>query len=566
MKKNLVLVICFTLCICVLNAQEAKPIATNPEGSNIPGGMQATPADPILTNNGTIEGGMSVLPNTAVGMFGTSTSSANFVFTNNGTITIDSSDTVYGMYASSNGINTVTNTGNIQITSTNNEASGLFVNTAGSTLNNTGIINVFAPTNKAFEANGSENYNVETFATTLRDWTSSNAVFGIADGKAIHFSDATLILRPGSEAQGFALFKHYSLQDMAYEHSGNNASLSGSINTVTTEVPFLVATITGDTLETTTFFLSANFNEKTSPASTTAIQTYNSAQEQFNIISRQLYRESEHTKEGWNIALSPYIDYTNNDEYSYSGNNYGVAFTGTYLLNNTLSLGGHFSARGAHYSANLMNMTTSEASSALGFHATYSILPNFYVSNQTTGIWSTIDTDYSLQIGSTSTQNTSLSWNTDFTTGYKMPVSKANTFTPELGLSYVGMRINPYDILWNDQLSVYNLENVHSTYNGLLAKLKLNWKTEWELENKSNIALTIGAAVHQNILASDIVSSQDLYDVTYTSKSAVESTKFTLDTSLNFNEANGGFSLIYNGQYSNAAITHGGSIVYRFNL
>ncbi len=465
--------------------------------------------------------------------------------------------------------NEIINTGEIFVTSPSDNsyhyARGIEIDSSTSaTISNYGIINVSSP-RSAFEVSGN-NYTINDWATTLRAWSPTDAVFS---GNSITFDNSTLILRPGSEADGFELGKSFSIQDMAYTSAGATPTLSGSIKEVKTEVPFLTATLTGNDPSTASVSVISNINENTVPGAISSVQTFTIAKSQEANIAKAVYQTKHSMQKQWSFAFNPFVLFTNNNGYDYKGTDYGATFAGTYTFNNDFSLGGHFDVRGSNNYADIFDMYTMNTNIALGAHGTYYIIPTWYVNGLVSGYISISNNDYVLNNNekyTTDSDNTSGGAILTLNTGYEWELVENHSLTPELGLSYLNMNTGAYDILWDEPYSMYNMEYEADSHNALFANIKLHWKSEWSIYNEGSLMLHANVGLNQNIVGKKIKNMLTTLGQDFVTNSTVDTTNYTANIALEFFRDDSGISFGYNGDYSKNHTHHEGDISFKFNL
>ncbi len=558
-----------------------------------------------------------------------STKGDNFYFSsyaginNSGTINVEAITTIgansadataSGIWSTSDGTYTLklNNSGIIDVTATAGTATfgsatadatayGMLIKGSGDNifLSNTGIINLNASTQqsgasaKMYEAyavdfidNTTTKLQIGTWATTLRDWTLTDTVFGGEAETSVNLANSTLILRPGTKAEGFYLGKEYSLENLV---SIDNTATPTQLGKITTEVPFIKAVITGGniTSPTTSVRLDANINTETVPGSISAQSNLTQVRGQMSNITRkllqtkylELYKSlvsangnsgiaagSDMEQNKWTVFATPYSSYINNSEYNFDGSQSGVTAGASYTLSPKFSLGAHFDFNYAQIDADIMDMNSDSTSFAFGLHANYNILPQWYVSAQATTAISQIENDYSLPdvVASSKADYDSQAIYLSLNSGYLFEIANGHTFTPQIGFSYLNMNADSYDIDWGSSYSMYNMEYDSTSYSAFYADLTLNWHSTWQFENNNALALLLSAGIRQNLSGSDVDSDFRTFGTEYSTRSNADDTTFLTDFGLEWSKNNFSLNLNYNGEYGSEQQMHNVSIQSKF--
>ncbi len=590
----------------------------------------------MLTNNGTIS------INGAFHLFShgmRANGDGSHVLINNGTISIHGTHhQYYALHARGSGSHTLINSGTIIINANNSSAamrasdssnlynSG-FISVRGTqseiygmmsekdqdlNINNTGIINVWGALGLASEANSEGgNLNVGTWATTLRNFSINDNVFslresGMVGGPVGHvnFNNTTLILRPGTSAQGFQLGKTYNVADMIYVVNNHhtllrtgNALLTtdviGTIAEAVGEVPFLKATlVNGNDPLTATVRLDRNVNDETTPGSTTMQQAVSQVQSQFNNLSLALrkaliniYTEAnlvadagQNSSSGvaagsnfapsnkWQVFLNPYANTVNNSKYDYNGNNMGITAGASYRVSDSFSFGAHLDFNSANYYADIMDMSTKSTSFALGLHAAYNFTPEWYLRGQLTGSVNQNDGYYETITLNADTNYNGEAMYAELATGYTWQIANGHSLTPEIGVSYLSMHTDAYDIRWGGAGSLYDMSYADSYYNAYYGTLNLDWRSEFELENDASIAFLVGLGLRQNLDNGEMKTNFQTFGLSYTAKATEDLTTFLADVGVEYKKGNFSVSLNYDGGFGTHQTSHGGNVMVKLEF
>ncbi len=526
--------------------------------------------------------------------FGMTASGSGSHLTNNNTITVIAT-----------GGTTTSTAGSVYA---NAEAYGMFVN-GGSNhiLNNFGTITASATVQmvgertRAFEAYGENNFTVGTWATTLRDWSANDAVFGLANGKAITFGEgsagATLILRPHSSTvygQEYSVAKMVSIDDttgtMVQQTQFVAGSIEGKIAEVKTEVDYLTANldysepanptvsltrtvdpVTGNivadlpTQRLTAQSLSTNLAhlKGVSDVTKNAIaNVYNRALgfEDFASNTTGLSAGSS-VINPWTIFANAYGSYTDNNEYDYNSSSYG--FTGglTHNFSEQFALGGHFNVNIANSDSD--NFDSDSTSFAFGAHAQYFINPNWYVNASASFAFGDSEVEYRQPIGTAKDTFSSFSVFTTLASGYVFEINKNNIIVPEIGLSYLHAENDDYHLDFGAGNEMYNF-NLHNTsYDNLYADFSLTWQGNYNL-GSSFLSPSVGVGVRQNLTGSDIDASYDLFNNRYETQVSSDDTTFLVDAGLEWTKNNFSISAKYEGELGSEQQSHSGSVNFKY--
>ncbi len=545
--------------------------ARNVHGIHLQSSLENVQDSHEIVNTGTLSvSGLSSI----YGIYG-EVKSGTLNVNNSGTITANGSDLVFGMYVA-------------QVQGGN----------ASHSVSNTGSISAKATNGKAYEVYGTTNYNVDTFATNLRNWTLNDTVFGVIDTQAVNFNNATFIVRPGTDAQGFALGKSYNVSDMlAVVNAGStadpatSANVTGNISKVTTDVPFLKATLTSghDPLN-ASIRLDSNVNEESTPGAASQQQATETVKTQFNTLSANLRKSlfdvyadtnfvaqnsvesntdgvaagSGSTQAGrWNVFVTPYLSNVNNSALNYDGNSHGITAGASYRLSENFSFGGHLSFGVSDFSADLMSMDADSTSFALGLHAAYNFTPEWYLRGQVTASLQENDNHYSMATLQADSDFSGQALYAALATGYIWQIADNHSLSPEIELAYLGTQTDAYDIEWSDPL--YNLHYDDNNYNAFYTNVNLDWRSKWDFENHS-ISFLAGLGLRQKLGNNDSETDLRALGSSYTNRYTEDSTSVLASAGIEFTKDNFSVSLDYNGEYGSDQKVHTGSLNFSFRF
>ncbi len=591
-------------------------------------GMNANGGNSTLSNGGTITATATVTTissNSVAHANGMNANNGNNTFSNGGIITatatnIHSLAYAYGMRAEG-GNSTLSNGGTIIATAISNGSAaityGMYMSGSNNSASNTGIIRAEAlgttSSRQAFEVYGNHTYSVGTWATPLRTWSApvgggiADSVFGILDSNAINFTNATFILRPATAAQGFALGKSYAVKDMITVLNGSSqvvstsaANVTGSIAAAVAEVPFLKASLTnGHDPFNATLRLDNNVSADTTPGSATAAAQLGMVHSQMGQVSKYIAQAgyelmqtppsgsmvsgmsggmaaglsagSGPVSNAWTVFVSPYGNTVSNGAYKFDGSSVGVTAGASYKVNEKLSLGAHFDFNTANYSADVLDMNSNSTSFALGLHAAYAIMPQWYVSAQMTGSLSQGHSDYAIhgltQLSADSTYNGEalyLALNTGYVWQVAGDAQASHTLTPEVGISYLSTHTHAYDVAWGSVYSMYDMEYDATHFNALYGTINLDWRSEWQLSSDTgerSLALLAGLGLRQNLSGNDLESNMTAFGgASFTTTAHEDVSTWLADLGVEYRHGNFSMGLTYNGQYGVKQNSHGADV------
>ncbi len=574
-----------------------------------------------LTNSGTI---------TATATGGTAESSYAFAHgmrifdatdsevTNSNAITVtatggtskssSASASAYGMHIVSDGNNKITNSGTITVTATGGtsesshasaSAYGMYLGSSTNTLlNNFGTINVSASVQKdaanarTYEAYGSS-FTVGTWATTLRDWSANDAVFGLYNGRTITFGEgstgATLILRAddrtvfGEEYYVANMVAIDDVQQMQFE----TGKIEGSIAEVKTEVDFLTANLNNSDLDNPTVSLSLNLSASDFPTQAITGQSLNGNLAHIagvndvtknaiaNVYNRAFGFEEVVSADStglsagstkinpWTVFATTYGSYTDNNEYNYNSGSFGVTGGITYNFNEQFALGGHLNFNIANSDSS--NFDSDSNSFAFGAHSQYFINPNWYVSGSASFAFGDSDVEYTQPIGVAKDEFSSFSAFASLSTGYVYEINQNNIIVPEIGLSYLHAENDSYSLDFGAGNEIYKFDMHNNSYDNLYADLSLTWQGNYNLSS-STLSPSVGVGIRQNLTASDIDASYDLLNTRFDTTVSSDDTTFLANAGLKWTKDNFTVSADYEGEFGNEQTSHTGSLNFTYKF
>ncbi len=527
----------------------------------------------------------------------------NHNLTNNGTITVTSvDDRAYAMYADGKGNHNLTNNGTITATSTDSSAYGIYVsgtNTANGVhlINNTGIINASSANKNAFEVYAYAPYSIGTYATTLREWTIDDAVFGVYDN-VVNFADSTLILRPGTIAQGFEYGKEYEVTDMIVDTDtvSSPATITGKIQNAVAEVPFLIANLNNSEPTQPKVSLTANVNKDTvTPTQLTKLSVGNvhnkvtrMANRKINkMIERRMARNLKQVSERayeqgvilaghhipyaptyqentWAIYLDAYAGYTGNSEDNFGTHTKGMTLGGERAIGDKLNVGFAMDFSDSSTDAQ-QGLTADSTDITLAVNADYFINPNWYVSGNMALSFGENDMDYMMSpILYAEDDFNSQAFYMSVNTGYIYEINENNIIVPEFGLSYLYSQNDDIDIDFAGS-DVYDMRIKNDSFSALYANLMLTWQGQYDIA-LGTLRPSAGLGIRQNLTGSDFDSSVQALGSSFDTVVTEDDTTFLTNLGLEWQKGNFSMGISYSGGYGSEQQSHSGNVKFRYEF
>ncbi len=521
---------------------------------------------------------------------------------NNGTIKASSNgdQVASGISVIAVGQQDIKNTGIIQVENVN-DAYGIVLNSSSinNTINNTGIISAKSSKADAFEVYAYNSYLVDTYATTLRNWSDNDAVFALSSG-SVTFDNSTLILRPGTIEEGFVYGKQYNVANMVVINNIQQdefiaGEINGSIVSVKTEVPFLTAHLDNTDLTKPQVSLSTNVNSDTvTPTQYATIKAGNFQKEVTNLASNKIRRKinkrmankvqtvSENAyKQGlilasnevytaptyahpWEIYLDAYTSYTGNSEYGYGTHAHGMTLGGEKTISDTLALG--FALNFSDSSTDGQDGLLADSTDiTLAVNADYNINPDWYVSGTMALSYGDNDMDYTLSPVLHATDDYSSStFYMAVNTGYVYEVNENNIIVPEFGLSYLHSSTDSINLDFAAS-DVYDMRISSDDFSALYATLMLTWQGQYDFDFGT---LTPSAAlgIRQNLTGSDFDSSVSVLGGTFDTVASEDDTTFLFNTGLEWNKENFSLGIYYDGAYGSQQSSHSANVKFKLEF
>ncbi|MFI3272883.1 MAG: autotransporter domain-containing protein [Pseudomonadota bacterium] len=489
------------------------------------------------------------------------------------------------------------------------------------TISNTGVINVSATSTggnayalQAYvNAGGSDTgIQVGTWAFTLGDYDNTlgddktvNTIFGVGNAGKLNLQDSTFIIRADSDTE---YNKAYNVSNLVY--IDGSGQVTGSVGSVSTELPFLVATLgtteesgTSSSYTDQTITLTTNINANTSPGQGLASQSASTMQSSMHnlasILANQLndiyssaavmvgnkkqengtltadsgqgisdasksYYAANDTP--WRAFIMPYYTHTSNHDFDYTTSMAGVAAGATYTFNDSWLAGFHLNLGSADTDSDHTNSKAKAVT--LGAHALYHATPELYVRGHLSGYYSQNDHTF------TGSGSAPLQANVDtnnmgifasLAAGYDLTIAKHHTITPEIGLSYIYSKTDAYGIDYKSgQTTEYHLSYDKSDYDILYGEASLRWTAEYELGHGDNgvhygtLSPTVRLGLRQALTDAKIESHMHFNGLSATTHSDANESAAIVEASLAWTFDNVTTSLSYSGDFGDAEDTHMG--------
>ncbi len=552
-------------------------------------GMNAVNDYNILINNGTITSISEHNQSNASGIVAL-LGDLNTI-TNNKVITVTSLKGATGISGGTD--SKIINNGAITVTALGSAGTANGIVTNGGTdssFTNIGFIhtsNIDKSNGEAYEIYGNHaDYNVNTVAVTLRDWTALDAIFGAKQNVNPNFDNSTLVLRPGDFGQGFAYGQLFEVansvsidqdpdpwtDDMQLQGShGTNAGITGTIGAAVTEVPYLTANLYG--ANTNAPQVSLTINEEQLPGGATQQKAISQARGQFTNIGNALARQTYGEKGETHFFFTPYYTLSDNSTYDFNGRGFGATGGLTYAATDSLRVGFHLDFNDTSYDGGALNAKTDSTSFAFGLHANYDVTPSFYLRSQLSTFFGQNDANYNFQTdylsASSKASYDSQAVFAALSAGYTWQINEISSLTPELGLSYLNVTTDDYSLIWQGSNTamyngLYDLQYGEGNYNGFFADAKLNWESKWLLEDGDSIRLTANAGVRQRLNGDDIeVPNMVFTNSNFNFNVTEDKTAALAGLGLEYNKDNFSFSLDYNGAFGDEQVDNTFNLLYK---
>ncbi len=525
----------------------------------------------------------------------------NTTITNSGKITVTGHEDANGINIDAEGEQNFINSGIITASSQTKNAYGVYFSYAGNaTINNTGIIlatNIDKGLgNVAYEIFATITaLTVEKYATSLREWTASDAVFYVSSRSSISFDNTSLILRPGTIEQGFAFGKQYDVAHMISDGRDNSSIIDGTISNVQTEVKFLTAHLDNSIADAPKVSITANVNPETvTPLQAQKLEIGNFQNKVIKLANKKINRMlkkrmaknlkqiSENAyKQGvilasnanytapsyahpWQIYLDAYASYTGNNEYNYGTNTKGMTIGGEKSLSDKLAIG--FAMDFSDSTTDGQDGFVSDSTDiTLAVNADYYINPDWYVSGNMALSFADSDMTYALSPSLYADDDYSSSaFYMAINTGYIYELNENNIIIPEFGLSYLHASSDSINIDFAAS-DLYDMRITNDDFSALYAQLSLTWQGQYDYA-LGTLTPSAGIGIRQNITGSDIDSSLTFAGSSFDSVAHEDDTTFLFNTGLEWNKENFTLGLYYDGAYGSDQKSHTANVKFKLEF
>ncbi len=501
----------------------------------------------------------------------------------------------------------IINTGNISV-SANTHATGFVVRDDNNTINNSGTISIIAgPTGEAYgiqligdnntinnyivmniaggnsiDVDSQGNFNIGTYAMTLRDWTDNDTVFRGTTSTVVTFGDgingATLILHPDSADKGFAFEKEFNIANMVFLYDGVDSyvqqtqftagELEGFVENVIAGVDFVSVELGGTSTAPTVSMGLLTDKLPTSYMNSQVISTLlmqmGNIAKSTNEIMLDSYFDNANDMNNWSMFFAPYGGYTFNNDYDYGLGYYGVSLGSSYNFNRDFSLGLHLDVNGFQQLAENGGDTKNNGYSFLfGVHSSYFLLQNWYAGADVSGVFGCNYVLYGVNGVSASEDFISSALLTSLNTGYVFAINNSNFIVPEVGISYLYYSNNDYELNFNDVYSGYNMAVDGSNISSFYVSASVAWEGNFSL-GTGIMSPSVSVGARQNISGSDFD-----YDISIAgSKRSVTvstiGTSFITNIGTEWVKNNFSIGLFYDGEFSSKAQSHQGNLEFTY--
>ncbi len=558
-------------------------------------------ANSSLANSGTITASATGNNGTAWGMY--AGNGSNSSLSNSGTITaITTGDSggAYGMegYAD-NAALTNNRTVTAIATTATGEARGMALKSG--TAANYGLVSAIA----ANPANAWELYStsihptdtvyITNWATDLRDFTTYK-FFG-SDGAKLDLTGSRLTLRPGATERGFAWGREYAVSDLAGGLANNWGR--GAVASVTQEVPWVRARLTGTDWTDQKLSLHPNFTRKTNPGQGVTSQGVAFALNQMRgmdtVLDRQRLQNSgaapaavansglaafptasgpdRGPASGWSGFLTPYFSYVDNSDLDYDATIAGFMAGATRRFNDAFAAGVHLGFSHADVSADLADQDGEALTGLFGLHAIYNATPEWYLRGQLTGFLSRASNDWQSGLPVyplyTDADINSRGLYASLATGYDWRINASNTITPEIGLSWLWSHQDSFSLDWKDRfgnrMDNYDLDYKAQDYNALYGTAMVRWRGEFALAGGS-FQPALGVGVRQTLTDGDVKSRLATAGSSFSTKATEDETSALAEAGFVWQRGITSVGLTYTGGYGDDQVVHTGWLTLKLEF
>ncbi len=546
-------------------------------------------ANSTLANSGTIAASAAGNNGKAWGMYANGDHST---LANSGTITAGATDGVaLGMWSLAN--STLTNSGAIRVSATDATGKTYGMSLYSGTVANYGLVSAIAanPAN-AWELYGQFNNPARTvritnWATDLRDFTTYK-FFG-SDGIKLDLDGSRLTLRPGAPERGFAWGREYAVSDLA------GGLGQGAVASVTQEVPWARAQLTGTDWTDQKLSLQPNFTRKTNIGQGVTSQGIALILDQARGLEGRIdgqrsqnsgtapvavadsgpaaFPTASGPDSGWSGFLTPYFSYVDNSDLDYDAKIAGFMAGATRRFSDAFAAGVHLGFSHADVSADLADQDGEALTGLFGLHAIYNATPEWYLRGQLTGFISRASNDWESGLPVyplyTDADINSRGLYASLATGYDWRVNASNTITPEIGLSWLWSHQDSFSLNWKDRfgnrMDNYDLDYKAQDYNALYGTAMLRWRGEFALAGGS-FQPALGVGVRQTLTDGDVKSRLTTAGSSFSTKATEDETTALAEAGFVWQRGITSVGLAYTGGYGGDQVVHTGWLTLKLEF
>ncbi len=267
----------------------------------------------------------------------------------------------------------------------------------------------------------------------------------------------------------------------------------------------------------------------------------------------------------WQVYLTPYGASASNRQSNSYGGNMGVNGGINYIFNEKFTLGVYFDLGASRTSADLFDSETNSDYGALGLSASYRLTPYWYVRGSLGGAWTSSQQDYIIDSFSGDTSYNTSAFMAELATGYVFKINDNHAITPEVGLSYLYMHTNAYDMNVPDY-PIYNMSYDAVSHDALYGTLSLRWDGMFNITDETIFTPHVKVGVRQNLSGHELTADLRIFGEKFTSKSTSDMTTAIVNAGFGIKKGNFSVNVDYNGEYGHEQTSHGGSInfIYEF--
>ncbi len=430
--------------------------------------------------------------------------------------------------------------------------------------------------------------SITNWATDLRDFTTYK-FFG-SRGTTLDLTGSRLTLRPGAPERGFAWGREYAVASMI---DGNHGQ--GAVASVTQEVPWVRARLTGTDWTDQKLSLHPNFTRKTNIGQGVASQGIALILDQARGLEHGIdgqrsqnsstapivvagsgpaaFSTASAPDSGWSGFLTPYYSYVDNSDLEYDAKIAGFMAGATRRFSDAFAAGVHLGFSHADVSADLADQDGEALTGLLGLHAIYNATPEWYLRGQLTGFISRASNDWESGLPvyplSTDADINSRGLYASLATGYDWRINASNTITPEIGLSWLWSHQDSFSLNWKDRfgnhLDNYDLDYKAQDYNALYGTAMVRWRGSFDLAGGS-FQPALGVGVRQVLTDGDVKSRLTTAGSSFSTKATEDETTALAEAGFVWQRGITSVGLTYTGGYGDDQVVHTGWLTLKLEF